>query len=115
MDRRRFMGTAAGFAAGMVIAPRMGAAAEGVIDWYTGSDSNVLDFWANTVKPAFEAANPGITINLVDAGDNAGLQAIGERADGGKADEHRSAGRLLRELRSPPCPPARSRRASTST
>jgi putative spermidine/putrescine transport system substrate-binding protein len=80
MDRRRFMGTAAGFAAGMVIAPRMGAAAEGVIDWYTGSDSNVLDFWANTVKPAFEAANPGITINLVDAGDNAGLQAIGERA-----------------------------------
>jgi putative spermidine/putrescine transport system substrate-binding protein len=80
MDRRHFMGTAAGFAAGMVIAPRMGAAAEGVIDWYTGSDSNVLDFWANTVKPAFEAANPGITINLVDAGDNAGLQAIGERA-----------------------------------
>jgi len=80
MDRRGFMGTAAGFAAGMVIAPRMGVAAEGVIDWYTGSDSNVLDFWANTVKPAFEAANPGITINLVDAGDNAGLQAIGERA-----------------------------------
>jgi putative spermidine/putrescine transport system substrate-binding protein len=80
MDRRRFMGTAAGFAAGMVIAPRMGAAAEGVIDWYTGSDSNVLDFWANNVKPAFEAANPGITLNLVDAGDNAGLQAIAERA-----------------------------------
>ena len=80
MDRRRFMGTAAGFAAGMVIVPRMASAAEGVIDWYTGSDSNILDFWANTVKPAFEAANPGITINLVDAGDNAGLQAIGERA-----------------------------------
>jgi putative spermidine/putrescine transport system substrate-binding protein len=80
MDRRRFMGTAAGFAAGMLIVPRMATAAEGVIDWYTGSDSNVLDFWANTVKPAFEAANPGITINLVDAGDNAGLQAIGERA-----------------------------------
>lgn len=80
MDRRRFMGTAAGFAAGMVIVPRMASAAEGVIDWYTGSDSNIYDFWANTVKPAFEAANPGITINLVDAGDNAGLQAIGERA-----------------------------------
>lgn len=80
MDRRRFMGTAAALAAGMVIVPRMASAAEGVIDWYTGSDSNVLDFWANTVKPAFEAANPGITVNLVDAGDNAGLQSIGERA-----------------------------------
>jgi putative spermidine/putrescine transport system substrate-binding protein len=80
MDRRHFMGTAAGFAAGMLIVPRMASAAEGVIDWYTGSDSNILDFWANNVKPAFEAANPGITVNLVDAGDNAGLQSIGERA-----------------------------------
>ena len=80
MDRRRFLTTTAGFAAGMVIVPRMASAAEGVIDWYTGSDSNVFDFWANTVKPAFEAANPGITINLVDAGDNAGISAIGERA-----------------------------------
>ena len=85
MDRRSFLTTTAGFAAGMVIVPRMASAAEGVIDWYTGSDSNVLDFWANTVKPAFEAANPGITINLVDAGDNAGIQAIGERAMAAKA------------------------------
>lgn len=80
MDRRHFLTTTAGFAAGMVIVPRMVSAAEGVIDWYTGSDSNVFDFWANTVKPAFEAANPGITINMVDAGDNAGIMAIGERA-----------------------------------
>jgi putative spermidine/putrescine transport system substrate-binding protein len=80
MDRRQFLSTAAGFAGGMVLLPRMASAAEGVIDWYTGSDSNVLDFWANTVKPAFEKANPGITINLVDAGDNAGIVAIGERA-----------------------------------
>jgi len=74
------MTSTAGAAFGMVMVPRMVSAAEGVIDWYTSSDSNILDFWANTVKPAFEAANPGITINLVDAGDSAGVQAIGERA-----------------------------------
>ncbi len=74
------MTSAAGATLGMVIVPRMASAAEGVIDWYTSSDSNIYDFWANVVKPAFEAANPGITINLVDAGDAAGVQAIGERA-----------------------------------
>jgi len=80
LDRRSFLTSTAGLAAGFLIVPRMVSAAEGVINWYTGSDSNVLDFWANSVKPAFEAANPGITVNLVDAGDNAGIQAIGERA-----------------------------------
>lgn len=80
MKRRSFLISAAGATAGMVIMPRMSFAAEGVIDWYTSSDSNIFDFWANTVKPAFEAAHPGITINLVDAGDSSGIQAIGERA-----------------------------------
>lgn len=80
MKRRDFMISAAGTVAGMALMPRMSFAAEGVIDWYTSSDSNILDFWTNTVKPAFEAANPGITINLVDAGDGAGIIAIGERA-----------------------------------
>ena len=79
MKRRDFM-LAAGAAAGATMLPRMSFAAEGVIDWYTSSDSNILDFWTNTVKPAFEAANPGISINLVDAGDGAGIIAIGERA-----------------------------------
>lgn len=80
MKRRAFMISAAGAAAGMAIMPRMAFAAEGVIDWYTSSDSNIYDFWANTVVPAFEAAHPGTTINLVDAGDSSGLQAIAERA-----------------------------------
>jgi len=80
MKRRIFMTSAAGAALGLTLLPRTAFAAEGVIDWYTGSDSNILDFWANTVKPAFEAANPGITVNLVDAGDNAGVLAIAERA-----------------------------------
>lgn len=80
MRRRAFMLTAGGAAAGLVLLPRGALAAEGRIDWYTNSDQNVLDFWTNVVQPAFEAANPGITLNLVDAGDNAGTIAIAERA-----------------------------------
>jgi putative spermidine/putrescine transport system substrate-binding protein len=69
-----------GAAAGMVLLPRMAFAEAGKIDWYTSSDQNILDFWTNVVKPKFEAANPGVTLNLVDAGDAAGQTAIGDRA-----------------------------------
>jgi putative spermidine/putrescine transport system substrate-binding protein len=69
-----------GVAAGMVLLPRSAFAEAGRIDWFTSSDQNVLDFWTNIVKPQFEAANPGVTLNLVDGGDNSGLQAIAERA-----------------------------------
>ena len=101
MKRRDFM-LAAGTAAGALMLPRMSFGAEGVSDWYTSSDSNILDFWTNTVKPAFEAANPGLSINLVDAGDGAGIIAIGERAIAAKqtntdpqADYFESADALL--------------------
>ena len=80
MKRRTFMMSAAGAAAGLALAPRMSFAAAGTIDWYTSSDTNILDFWSNIIKPAFEAANPGLKLNLVDAGDGAGIIAIGERA-----------------------------------
>ncbi|ODT84018.1 extracellular solute-binding protein [Devosia sp.] len=79
MKRRTFMISAAGTAVGMVMLPRMSFAAEGTIDWYTSSDQNILDFWTNIVQPKFEAANPDLKINLIDGGDNAGLQAIAER------------------------------------
>lgn len=80
MKRRAFMLSVGGAAAGMVLLPRLSFAEAGRIDWYTSSDTNVLDFWTNIVKPKFEAANPGVTINLVDAGDAAGQTAIAERA-----------------------------------
>ncbi len=80
MKRRAFLISTAGSVAGMMLLPRMPFAAEGQIDWYTSSDNNILDFWTNTVKPAFEAVHSGVTLNLVDAGDNAGIQAIAERA-----------------------------------
>ncbi len=80
MKRRAFMLSVGGAAAGMVLLPRMAFAEAGKIDWYTSSDQNILDFWTNVVKPKFEAANPGVTLNLVDAGDAAGQTAIGDRA-----------------------------------
>jgi putative spermidine/putrescine transport system substrate-binding protein len=79
MDRRKFMITA-GAAAGAAMLPRAAFAVANRIDWYTSSDQNILDFWTNFIKPPFEKANPGITINLVDGGDSAGLQAIASRA-----------------------------------
>ena len=80
MKRRAFMLSVGGAAAGMVLLPRMAFAAPGTIDWYTSSDTNILDFWTNVVKPKFEAANPGVMLNLVDAGDGAGQLAIADRA-----------------------------------
>ena len=78
MKRRAFMISVGGVAAGMVLLPRMAMAEAGKIDWYTNSDTNILDFWTNTVAPKFQAANPGIALNLVDAGD--GMDAIAQRA-----------------------------------
>ena len=79
MNRREFLLTT-GAVAGASMLPRLAFAEANRIDWYTSSDQNVIDFWTNFIKPTFEAANPGVTINLVDAGDNAGLQAIAQRA-----------------------------------
>ncbi len=78
MLRRHFMLSVAGSAAGMLVLPKLAFAEAGRIDWYTDSDTNILDFWTNTVAPKFEAANPGLKLNLVDAGD--GMDAITSRA-----------------------------------
>ncbi|MEO5806324.1 extracellular solute-binding protein [Devosia sp.] len=80
MKRRDFLISAAGTAAGLALMPRLSFAAQGVVDVYFTSDQNVIDFWTNIVKPAFEAANSGITLNLIDGGDSAGVAAIGDRA-----------------------------------
>jgi putative spermidine/putrescine transport system substrate-binding protein len=79
MKRRSFLASA-GAAAGLTLMPKIAFAAANRIDWYTSSDQNIIDFWTNVVKPKFEAANAGVTINLVDGGDSAGVQAIAERA-----------------------------------
>jgi len=78
MKRRTFM-ISAGAAAGAALLPRTAFADANRIDWYTSSDANVTDFWTNIVVPKFVAANPGVTVNLVDT-DAPGLQAIEARA-----------------------------------
>lgn len=79
MNRRDLMLSASALA-GAALVPRYAFADPNRIDWLTSSDQNVIDFWTNIVKPKFEAANAGLTINLVDGGDNAGLLAIASRA-----------------------------------
>jgi putative spermidine/putrescine transport system substrate-binding protein len=79
MNRRDFM-LAAGTAVGAFILPRFAFGEEGRIDIYIASDQNVIDFWTNVVKPRFEAANAGITLNLIDGGDAPAVAAIGDRA-----------------------------------
>src|SRR6185437_12139174 len=79
MKRRDFLvaGTAL---AGTALLPRAAFADANRIDWIPSSDQNVIDFWTNVVKPKFEAANSGLTINLVNGGGGSGLQAIAARA-----------------------------------
>jgi putative spermidine/putrescine transport system substrate-binding protein len=83
MKRRDFLkgSTAigmAGLANGLMIGTAR--AAEGVLDIIFNSDTNVVEFWASAIKPAFEAANPGVTLNLVPGGGGAAVNAIAERA-----------------------------------
>jgi len=80
MNRRELMLSASALAASATLLPRLAYADPNRIDWITSSDQNIMDFWTNVVKPKFEAANPGITINLVSGGGGAGTQAIAARA-----------------------------------
>jgi putative spermidine/putrescine transport system substrate-binding protein len=110
MKRRDFIIGAGTAAAALALASRAAYAVPGQIDWYTSSDQNILDFWTNVIKPQFEAANPGITINLVDGGDSAGLQAIADRAIAALGTSNDPQADFLKAS-TPACPWARSKRA----
>lgn len=43
-----------------------------VVDVYIGSDTNISDWWSNSIKPAFEAAHPGYELNIVHTGSGGG-------------------------------------------
>lgn len=79
MKRRDFL-IAASAAASLAAMPRMANAAGKTINLYSGSDSNIIDFWNNIIRPAFEKAHPDFSVRVVDGGDNAGLRAIADRA-----------------------------------
>lgn len=77
MNRREFLMVSA--AAGLVASTRLAAAATRV-DMYTASDANISDFFSNVLKPAFEATNSGIELNVVIARPAAALDAVTQRA-----------------------------------
>lgn len=83
LQRRQFlMGTTAlglgSLASGLVTSRAL--AALGTLDIFFNSDTNVVEFWASAIKPAFEAANPGVTLNLVSGGGGSAMNALAERA-----------------------------------
>ncbi len=43
-----------------------------VIDVYIGSDTNISDWWSNSIQPAFEAAHPGYALNIIHTGSGGG-------------------------------------------
>ncbi len=43
-----------------------------VIDVYIGSDTNISDWWSNSIKPDFEATNPGYELNIIHTGSGGG-------------------------------------------
>ena len=59
LNRRGFLKGSAAIGAGAMAAGLVGrtTAAEGTLDVFFNSDTNVVEFWASAVKPAFEAAH----------------------------------------------------------
>lgn len=80
--RRDFLklSAAGAVAATGAFAASRASAADGVLDIFFNSDTNILDFWTKVVQPGFEAANPGITLNLVPGGGGSGINALADRA-----------------------------------
>ncbi|MGO7719155.1 hypothetical protein ACC706_38905, partial [Rhizobium johnstonii] len=48
----------------MLALPRFASAAAGTIDLYSGSDSNIVDLWNNSIRPAFEKVGLRIGLRL---------------------------------------------------
>ncbi len=42
------------------------------LDVYIGSDTNISDWWSNSIKPAFEATHPGYELNIIHTGSGGG-------------------------------------------
>jgi putative spermidine/putrescine transport system substrate-binding protein len=90
MNRRGFLAAASALTIVPAL-PKLGFAADNVINVFLGADSNILDFWNNIVRPAFQKANPGLTVKVTNAATDSGMLAIAERAMAAlasKADPH---------------------------
>jgi putative spermidine/putrescine transport system substrate-binding protein len=66
MRRRQFIGSVFAVAAFMA-APGAALAEANRIDVYITGDSNIINFWNNVIKPAYEKAHPAYELNVVSA------------------------------------------------
>lgn len=66
MNRRQLIGCTLAAAAFMA-APGAAFADVNRIDVYITGDSNIINFWNNIIKPAYETAHPDYTLNVVSA------------------------------------------------
>src|SRR5882724_6356293 len=80
MNRRELLVAGTAFA-GVSIMPQMVLAEANRLDVYINGDANISDFWSNVIKPAFEKANPGMTVNVVVARGDNGTTPIVARAE----------------------------------
>ncbi|MDR3474346.1 MAG: extracellular solute-binding protein [Devosia sp.] len=79
LSRRLFLKSAAASAALPLLASRVNAAGVTVIDIVSDGDTNITDWWANTLAPMFEKANPGLKLNVVITRANGGNDTVAQR------------------------------------
>lgn len=86
MNRRQLLRCALATAA-LAAAPGAALADLNRIDVYITGDANIINFWNNIIKPAYESAHPEYTLNVVSARNNIApivertLAALGTDAD----------------------------------
>ena len=76
---RRHLMQVAGAAATLSLSVSARAADATVINVVSDGDTNVTDWWTNTLKPMYEAAHPGITLNVVITRSNGGNAVVAQR------------------------------------
>ena len=80
LSRRLFLQSAAAAAATLpLLSARVSAAGDTVIDIVSDGDTNITDWWTNTLAPMFEKANPGLKLNIVITRANGGNDTVAQR------------------------------------
>ena len=76
---RRLLLKSAAATAFLPLAGRVALAETTTIDVMTDGDTNISDWWTNTLKPAFEKAHPDLSLNIVITRANGGNQVVAQR------------------------------------
>src|SRR5260221_13798654 len=78
LSRRLLLKSAAATAL-LPLAGHAAFAATTTIDVMTDGDTNISDWWTNTLKPAFEKPNPEFSLNVVITRANGANQVVAQR------------------------------------